>query len=156
MVSSWYISNCWLHGAPVGYMEHLSKLLTMVTTIEWGAFFNKTCEYAENIYGFVLPYVDLYYFQWLMWILYPVIVTFLLPIIILFAVYASGLFLYVYRLRHLFREAYSKGDFWHGGRTFLAVLWDFQGKLWHGKYTIASKKFVSISSPFELPFSSRN
>ena len=127
-------------------MELLNKITTMATTMEWGAFLNKTCEYAENVYDFVLPYVDLYYFQWLLWILYPVIVTFILPGMILLGVYASGLFLHVYKLRHLFREAYSKRDFWQGGKKFLSAIWDFQGKLWHGMYSIFIRFYNSMNS----------
>ena len=87
---------------------------------------------AETAYGFVATFIDIYYLQWLAWVIYPLIVTFVLPTLILIGVYVSGIFCHLYRLRHLLREVFHTGDFWDGARKFLAALWDAQGKIWHG------------------------
>ena len=93
---------------------------------------NSTYYYAEAAYDFITLYIDIDYWQWLACVFYPLVVTFLLPLLILIGVYISGIFLHFYRLRHLLREVYTKGDFWDGARKFLAALWDAQGKIWHG------------------------
>lgn len=78
--------------------------------------------------------VDIDYLSWVLWVVYPIIISFLLPLVILILVYASALFLHCYRYRHRLREAYHH-DFWDGARNMLAVLWDGQGYIWHGYET---------------------
>ena len=77
-------------------------------------------------------YIDVHYFRWLLWVFYPLIVTLLLPAGLLLLVYASALFLHVYRIRHLWVHAVSQ-DFWRGGRRIICALWEAQSKIWHGK-----------------------
>ena len=77
-------------------------------------------------------YVDLYYLNWLVWVFYPLILTFMLPVIIMIFLYLSSIFLHLYRLRHFLREAVNR-DFLDGGRHVLCALWDAQGRIWHGK-----------------------
>ena len=75
---------------------------------------------------------DFDYMAWLWWLFYPMLITFLLPFVIFFLLYASALIVHVYRLRHLLRDAYVT-DRWHGARKAVAALWDAQGKFWHGE-----------------------
>jgi len=87
--------------------------------IEW--FFN--CVYQN--------YVDLYYIQWLIYVLYPVIITLILPVLIFLLLYASQLFLQLYRLRRHFGSALHM-DCWDGARQIIAAVWAAHGKIWHG------------------------
>ncbi|XP_071117554.1 DGAT1/2-independent enzyme synthesizing storage lipids-like isoform X3 [Haliotis cracherodii] len=75
--------------------------------------------------------LDIDYLRWVVWLTYPIIISFLLPLILLVFLYASVLFLLVYRQRHRLRDAYAH-DFWDGARKTLAALWDGQGRIWHG------------------------
>ncbi|XP_074644055.1 DGAT1/2-independent enzyme synthesizing storage lipids-like [Tubulanus polymorphus] len=86
-----------------------------------------------------LHLIDWAYLHWLLWLLYPVIISFLLPALLVVFLYASALFLYIYQHRHRLRDAYSR-DFWDGARDTLAVLWDFQGRIWHGYEIIDAEK----------------
>jgi len=87
--------------------------------IEW--FFN--CIYQN--------YVDLYYIQWLIYVLYPVIITLILPVLIFLLLYASQLFLQLYRLRRHFGSVLYM-DCWDGARQIIAAVWAAHGKIWHG------------------------
>ena len=94
--------------------------------------FNSTTEYIELVYEYVYQhYFDIYYFEWLIWLFYPLVLTFILPTIILILVYASALFLHFYRWRHHLKDVYTR-DVWEAARHTLAAFWDFQGKIWHG------------------------
>ena len=86
---------------------------------------------SETAVGTISMYVDINYMNWLLWVLYPLLVTFLLPFLVFILLYASAMFLHVYRLRHFLREAY-KGDVWAWARKFIAAVWDAQGTIWHG------------------------
>ena len=99
---------------------------------------NSSERYIMDLSGLVdvaYEYVDLCYLQWLAWLFYPLIVTFVLPFCLLFLLYASAMFLHVYRLRHLLRSAACSMHYWDSARYFLAVLWEAQGKIWHGRDT---------------------
>ena len=99
----------------------------------WEDTINVTWKGAGDFAEYLYQYVDIYYLSYLLWLLYPLVVTFVLPVLIMLFVYASALFLHVYRLRHfVVPHAYNQ-DFWKAGRNFLAALWDAQGKIWHGK-----------------------
>ncbi|KAK6180040.1 hypothetical protein SNE40_012260 [Patella caerulea] len=78
-----------------------------------------------------LSQLDIQYLSWVLWVIYPIIISFLLPLIILVFLYASVLFLLVYRQRHRLQEAYAR-DFWDGARKTLAALWLGQARIWHG------------------------
>lgn len=95
--------------------------------------------------------LDINYLAWVLWVVYPIIITFLLPLVILVFLYASALFLHIYRYRRRLREAYQH-DFWDGARNTLAVLWDAQGYIWHGEIlftlNIYSQRYVDIESHF--------
>jgi uncharacterized integral membrane protein len=102
--------------------------------LEWTIIFNNTVNTIEAIYDYIYDhYVDLYYIEWLAWVFYPLIITFLLPTFIVLFLYASSLFLQLYRLRHDICQAYGQ-DFWEGARQFISILWIAQGRIWHGMY----------------------
>jgi len=76
-------------------------------------------------------YVDLYYVQWPIYVLYPVIITLILPVLIFLLLYASQLFLQLYRLRQQFGSVLHM-DYWDGARQIIAAVWAAHGKIWHG------------------------
>ncbi|XP_023720361.1 transmembrane protein 68 isoform X3 [Cryptotermes secundus] len=85
--------------------------------------------HVENI---IVDYIDLDFTLWLTWMLTPLIITFLLPLIIVLLLYLSALNFYVYKLhRHRLRHAYET-DFWDGARKTAAAVWDAHGWIWHG------------------------
>ena len=99
--------------------------------------FELAIEYIEAVFQFLYHYFDVYYVSWLAWVFYPLVVTLILPLTILLLVYASALFLHLYRLRQPLKtavqNAVQKKDFWDSARRILAAVWDAQGKIWHGK-----------------------
>ena len=95
-------------------------------------------EAIKNFVEFVTKTVSAYivdfdYGTWLLWLFYPMLITFLLPFVIFFLLYGSAIFLHIYRLRHLLHDAYVR-DRWRGARKALAALWDAQGTIWHGNF----------------------
>jgi hypothetical protein len=113
------------------YYYSLIYLQEMSGGVDWPAILYT--EYLDTAFNYIYHnYVDLYYVQWLIYIFYPLVITFLLPAAIVVFLYASSLFLQLYRLRRHFSDVYSM-DFWDGARQIVAALWDAQGKIWHGK-----------------------
>ena len=115
-----------------------------VSAPTWGHYLNLTLVYVEDVGDYVYThyledlfdfvsahYLDVYYFGWLAWVFWPLVITFVLPVVLLLLVYASALFLQIYRLRHHIRDAYAMQP-WAGARHMLCVFWDAQGYLWHG------------------------
>lgn len=83
----------------------------------------------------ISAFVDIDYARWLIWLLGPVIITFLLPLTLLLLLYLSALFLHIYRHRYRLssiKEAVNRGDYWHGARQMLAIFWDAHGWIYHG------------------------
>lgn len=76
--------------------------------------------------------LDVDYLTWVLWLLYPVIISFLLPLFILVFLYASALFLQIFHYRERLRAAYQH-DVWDGARKTLAAVWDGQAKFFHGE-----------------------
>ena len=110
--------------------------------------FSEACNIAvlklHVAWNYAYNYVDVYYMSWLMWLFYPLLVTFILPIVIFILVYLSSLFLHLYGLRHHIRTALHdayRGEVWDGARHILAALWDAQGKIWHGMLIIILMKY---------------
>ncbi|XP_036361727.1 transmembrane protein 68 isoform X2 [Octopus sinensis] len=95
----------------------------------WSYFHVNISTVAPGLYAYV-SMLDINYMRWVLWLVYPIIISFLLPLILAFCLVASILFLHFYSYRHGLRQAYAK-DFWHGARQSLAVLWDFHGYIWH-------------------------
>ena len=82
---------------------------------------------------FHIEQLDIEYWKWVVWVIYPIVVSFVLPGVVLLFVYCSALFLHVYRYRHRLRQAYSH-DFWLGAKKTVAAFWDGQARIWHGMY----------------------
>jgi len=103
----------------------------------------------------VSQYVDLDYMMWIKWLMSPIIITFvILPCVILLLIYVSSLFLYIYkahRKRLIKRLAtyVEHGDFWLGGCTIVATLWDAHAWLWHG-YELHGLENLPTSGGFIL------
>jgi hypothetical protein len=76
--------------------------------------------------------LDCHYLAWIVWLLYPIIISFLLPALLVIFLYASALFLVIYRQRHRLKDAYQK-NFWDGAKNTLAAIWDGHGRIWHGE-----------------------
>ncbi|XP_071442917.1 DGAT1/2-independent enzyme synthesizing storage lipids [Hetaerina americana] len=84
--------------------------------------------YIEYSFG---DYIDINYTLWLTWLLAPLFITFLLPLLIVFLFYVSALILYIYKLhRYRLIDAYER-DFWDGARHTVAAIWDAHGWIWH-------------------------
>ena len=101
-------------------------------------FFDILIFYGNYLYDFVhicdFDYYYYYfdYFWWVLWLIYPALLLFILPILILFFIYASALFLWVFNNYYgPIQEAYHN-DFWDGARMTLAAFWVGQGTLFHG------------------------
>lgn len=75
------------------------------------------------------------YAVYLLWVLYPLAVVFLLPGVIIILFYTSILLLHIYKRKNELKEAYSN-DFWDGAKLMLATLWDGHGRIWHGKWNL--------------------
>lgn len=68
----------------------------------------------------------------------PLLVTFLLPLIIVFLLYLTALILYIYKLHwNTLRATYGQGDKWEAARRTASAVWDAHGWIWHGKYTFS-------------------
>jgi len=89
-------------------------------------------EHLEWLFNHVYNnYVDIYYVRWLIYVLYPVVITLILPAVIFLLLYASQLFLQLYRLRRHFGVVLQM-DCWDGARQIVAAVWAAHGKIWHG------------------------
>ncbi|NXH29260.1 TMM68 protein, partial [Myiagra hebetior] len=71
------------------------------------------------------------YAFYILWLLFPLVVVFVLPGVIIILFYVSILLLHIYKRKNELKEAYSH-DFWAGAREMLATLWDGHGRIWHG------------------------
>uniref|UniRef100_A0A0N5CDP6 PlsC domain-containing protein n=1 Tax=Strongyloides papillosus TaxID=174720 RepID=A0A0N5CDP6_STREA len=75
--------------------------------------------------------VDFDYIEYLLWLFFPIIVAFVLPILLLLFIYGCVIFLHIYALRNRLREAYET-SVWDGARASIASFWDAIGLIWHG------------------------
>lgn len=99
--------------------------------MQWpDAIYNHTTLYLDVIWTYIES-LDIDYIKWVLWVIYPIILSFLLPLLLLVFIYGSALFLQLYRRRHRLRDAYAR-DFWNGARNTLAAVWEGQGRIWHG------------------------
>ena len=122
--------------------------------VDLGNIYEAAVDSIETVFKFLYHYFDVYYFSWLAWIFYPLVVTLILPLTILLLIYASALFLHLYRLRQPLKQAVKdavhRRDFWDGARRILAALWDAQGRIWHGEIcrarTSANSRFCQSSN----------
>ncbi|KAL5016644.1 hypothetical protein ScPMuIL_006233 [Solemya velum] len=105
--------------------------ISAVHSVWWGGtFVNTTNIFMEYIWKH-LEHLDIDYLTWVLWVVYPIVISFLLPLFILIFLYASAIFLHVYHYRHRLRDAYAK-DFWDGARKTLSAVWVGQARIWHG------------------------
>ena len=102
--------------------------------LDWEAFYNASQLAIAAIYNYLQNYLDIAYLEWLAWLFWPLLVTFILPFSMVLFIYASAFFLHLYRLRHTLRDAVQR-DHWDGARNILAAIWDSQGKIWHGMWS---------------------
>lgn len=79
-----------------------------------------------------LKTVDIDYISWLLWVLYPILITFLLPGFILLFLYMTSLGLFIYKHRVKLKAAYDH-NLWDGALKTLGTLWWAQARIWHGK-----------------------
>ncbi|NXU88713.1 TMM68 protein, partial [Xiphorhynchus elegans] len=104
--------SCIAGPVPMSYLTCLTYILQ-----EWTG--------VEHI-GDYLSYVF-----YLVWVLFPLTLVFILPGVLLILFYASALFVHIYKRKNELKEAYSC-DVWVGAREMLATLWDGHGRIWHG------------------------
>uniref|UniRef100_A0A1B6CJS1 Phospholipid/glycerol acyltransferase domain-containing protein n=1 Tax=Clastoptera arizonana TaxID=38151 RepID=A0A1B6CJS1_9HEMI len=82
--------------------------------------------------NYLVQYIDIDFTLWLTWLLTPLVITFLLPLVIVLLLYTTAVICYIYKLhRDRLRHAYET-DFWDGARKTVAALWDAHGWIWHG------------------------
>jgi len=97
----------------------------------------------------IVQYIDLDFTLWLTWLLMPLLVTFLLPLIIALLLYLTALILYIYKLHRVrLRNAY--GTAWRDAALHMAAAaWDAHGWIWHG-YEIVGLENIPQDEPVLL------
>ena len=69
-------------------------------------------------------------------IFYPLLIVFAFPLTLLAMMYATVVFLHVYRhRRRQIYDAYS-GNFWDGAKQTVAAVLDAQASYWNGRSTV--------------------
>ncbi|XP_046740029.1 transmembrane protein 68 isoform X1 [Diprion similis] len=102
----------------------------------------------QLIGGFIVEYIDIDvdFTLWLSWLLMPLLITFLLPLVIVVLLYATASILYVYKLhRARLRHAYET-DWKNAARNTVAAVWDAHGWIWHG-YEIVGLSNIPENEP---------
>ncbi|KRT81759.1 hypothetical protein AMK59_5655, partial [Oryctes borbonicus] len=101
----------------------------------------------DYIYQYLVNYIDIDFTLWLSWLLMPLIITFVLPLVIVILLYISALILYTYKLHwnHV-RNTFDRGDKWGAARKAVAALWDSHGWLWHG-YDVQGLEHIQEVGP---------
>ncbi|XP_043485208.1 transmembrane protein 68 [Leptopilina heterotoma] len=100
----------------------------------------------NSIEHIIVDYIDVDFTLWLSWLLMPLIITFLLPLMIVILLYASASILYVYKIhRERLRQAYE-ADWKDAGSKVVAALWDAHGWIWHG-YEVVGLENIPVDQP---------
>ncbi|XP_022910760.1 DGAT1/2-independent enzyme synthesizing storage lipids isoform X2 [Onthophagus taurus] len=87
----------------------------------------------NSLYDTLVNYIDIDFTLWLTWLLTPLLITFVLPLIIVILLYTTALILYVYKWHwNRVRTTFGQGDKWGAARKAVAALWDAHGWIWHG------------------------
>lgn len=87
----------------------------------------------NSVYDFIVYYIDVDYSLWVSWLLTPLVITFLLPLMIVVLIYTTSLIFYIYKLHWTtLRTSLRTGDKWQTARRTAAALWDAHGWIWHG------------------------
>uniref|UniRef100_A0A0B6ZPE6 Phospholipid/glycerol acyltransferase domain-containing protein n=1 Tax=Arion vulgaris TaxID=1028688 RepID=A0A0B6ZPE6_9EUPU len=88
---------------------------------------------------------DIDYISWLLWVVYPILITFLLPGFILLFLYMSSLGLFIYKHRMKLKAAYDH-DFLDGALKTLGTIWWAQARIWHG-YEVEGFENIPATGP---------
>ncbi|KAL7298572.1 transmembrane protein 68 [Trichogramma pretiosum] len=106
----------------------------------FSAFFLDLWSYFQSYF---IDYIDM---DVTLWLLMPLLITFLLPLVIVLLLYITALILYVYRLhRHRLRSAYGS-DWRNAARHVVAAVWDAHGWIWHG-YEVVGLENIPTDQP---------
>lgn len=101
----------------------------------------------HSLESIIVNYIDIDFTLWLSWLLAPLLVTFVLPVIIVLLLYLTALILYIYKLHwDALRQAYNANDRWNSARTAVSALWDAHGWIWHG-YEVCNIENIPRNSP---------
>lgn len=127
-----------------------SDSIMLGSFMQWpDAIYNHTTLYLDVIWTYIES-LDIDYIKWVLWVIYPIILSFLLPLLLLVFIYGSALFLQLYRRRHRLRDAYAR-DFWNGARNTLAAVWEGQGRIWHGTIPFILFAFNFYKNNYFIP-----
>ncbi|XP_039281825.1 transmembrane protein 68-like [Nilaparvata lugens] len=87
----------------------------------------------------------------ILWLLSPLLVTFLLPFVIVFLLYSTAVIMYIYKFhRHRLQHAYDV-NVWHGALKTCSAIWDAHGWIWHG-YTVQGLQNIPQDTPALLVY----
>ena len=94
----------------------------------------------------VVEYIDVDFTLWLSWLLMPLLITFLLPLVIVALLYVTALILYVYKLHRVrLRNAYGT-DWRNAARNVVGAVWDAHGWIWYG-YEVVGMENIPENEP---------
>ncbi|CAH2010352.1 unnamed protein product [Acanthoscelides obtectus] len=87
----------------------------------------------DGILRYLKDQIDIDYSLWITWCLFPLLITFLLPLFIVFLLYMTACILYLKR-RHWekIKATLQVGDKWEAARKSVGAIWDTHGFIWHG------------------------
>lgn len=88
---------------------------------------------------------DVEYLRWVIWLVTPIIMAFLLPMVFIGLLYVSAITVHIYRHRYGIKDAYAR-DAWDGARYIVAAIWDAHGWLWFG-YEVVGMENIPDNGP---------
>lgn len=102
--------------------------------------FNEQISHPANDWYIVLydrvisSILDINFSYWLGWLLTPIVLAFLLPLVLLVLIYISAFIAFAYRvgLFRRLREAATEKDIHKAAREVIALMWVAFGSMWHG------------------------
>ncbi|XP_078594884.1 DGAT1/2-independent enzyme synthesizing storage lipids-like [Branchiostoma floridae x Branchiostoma japonicum] len=122
------------------------RLLTNTSILSWMETVNVA---METMYGVMedlgVDSLDIDWISFLVWMFLPIMVAFILPVFVILLLYLTALIIHIYRARHKLRDAFAV-DVWLGARKTVALLWELQGKIWHG-YEIHGVEKLPATGP---------
>uniref|UniRef100_A0A183BND5 PlsC domain-containing protein n=1 Tax=Globodera pallida TaxID=36090 RepID=A0A183BND5_GLOPA len=105
--------------------------ISKTTTMGWPEWLQPHIDSFVLWVNGLLEYWHLGYLEYIVWLLLPIFIVFVLPIVFLFFSYGCVIFLRIYKHRNRIREAYAS-SVWDGARASIASFWEGVGYLWHG------------------------
>ncbi|KAK0095289.1 hypothetical protein PV326_008755 [Microctonus aethiopoides] len=103
-------------------------------------------DFSRIIENIIVDYIDVDFTLWLSWLLMPLLVTFMLPVVILLLLYITAAIFYIYKLhRSRLREAYGK-DWKNAARSVGAAMWDAHGYIYYG-YEVVGLENIPMDEP---------